>query len=69
MPPKVDALNGEELVAMVRRGCSPAEALDYHMTKERGFSQTEWAGQRGITPQTVSENVSKAKAKLDETED
>lgn len=54
----------DPLTDLIEKGCSPAEALDYHMTKERGLSPTEWADQRGITPQTVSENVSKAKQKL-----
>lgn len=60
---------GEGLVELVRQECSPAEAVDYYMTELRGISQTEWAGQRGVTPQSVNENVAKAKAKLDETED
>lgn len=54
----------DPLTALIKKGCSPAEALDYHMTKERGLSQTEWAEQRGVTDQTVSENIAKAREKL-----
>lgn len=51
---------------LIDRGCSPAEALDYHMTVDQDLSQSDWARQRGVTPQTVSENVAKAREKLAE---
>ena len=45
-------------------GLSPAEAVDYYATEEVGMSQSEWARRKGKTQSGVSENVSKARAKL-----
>lgn len=46
--------------ALVEAGCSPSEALDYHMVEVVGLSQTEWAEERGIEQPSVSANVSNA---------
>ena len=53
------------ILELVERGLSPAEAVDYQAVTENGMTQTEWADRRGVAQGTVSENVSKAKAKLD----
>lgn len=56
----------EGLTALLDRGLSPAEAVDYYMVERRGLSQSAWARRRDIGQQSVSENVNKAKAKLGE---
>jgi len=56
----------EGLVALLRRGCSPAEAVDYYAVEHRGISQSDWAVERDISQQAVSKNVAKAIGKLDE---
>lgn len=58
-----DAIN-KVLVGLVRRGCSCAEALDYYMVEVGPHSQTSWAEERGVSQQTVSENISKARTKM-----
>lgn len=49
----------------IRDGCSPAEAVDYEMTEERGLSQTIWSERRGRTQQAIADNVRKAREKLE----
>lgn len=51
----------EGLVALLRAGCSPAEAIDYYAVERRGISQSDWADERGVSQQAVSGNVSKAR--------
>lgn len=53
-----------EVLDLVERGLTPAEAVDYHAVVEEGLSQTEWGQRRGIAQSSVSENVSKARRKL-----
>lgn len=60
-----DAIN-TVLVGLVRRGCSPAEALDYYMAEVGPYNQTTWAEERGVSQQTVSENIAKARKKMAE---
>lgn len=55
----------EGLVALIQRGCSCPEAVDYYAVEHRGLSQSGWADERGVSQPTVSENVAKARAKLD----
>lgn len=55
-----------EIAPLVNRGLSASEALDYYMVEMGPHSQTTWAEVRGITPQTVSENVAKARKKLED---
>lgn len=54
-----------DVVDLVESGLSPAEAIDYHAVVEVGMTQTDWAEKRGIGQGSVSENVSKAKKKLE----
>lgn len=57
--------DGADAIALlVRRGCSPAEAIDWFATEDSYWSQTEWAKWRGVSQQNVSGNVSKAREKL-----
>lgn len=56
---------GRELAALVDLGLSPAEALDYWMVEQGDQTATEWSEQRGTSHQAVSENVRKARNKLD----
>lgn len=56
--------NFEAVALLLRRGCSPAETLDWFATEEQYWSQSEWARWRGVNQQSVSENVAKAREKL-----
>lgn len=49
-----------------RQGLARYEAIDYYAVEIEGLTQTEWADRRGAAQQSVSENVSKAREKLDE---
>jgi len=51
---------------LFKHGLERSQAIDYHMVKRKGLSQSEWARRVGKTQQTVSTNVRKAKAILDE---
>jgi len=55
-----------DVIELVENGLSPAEAVDYHAVVEKGMTQTAWAEKRGIGQGSVSENVSKARKKLNE---
>lgn len=50
---------------LIEAGASPPVALDAAMIRSLGFTQTEWAGVRGVDQSTVSENVRKAREVLD----
>lgn len=54
------------ILELVEYGLTPAEAVDYYAVEEVGMSQSEWARRKGKEQPGVSENVSKARAKLDE---
>lgn len=56
----------EAMALLVRRGCSPAEALDWFATTEQNWAQTEWSDWRGRSQQNVSKNVSGARDALGE---
>jgi predicted RNA-binding Zn-ribbon protein involved in translation (DUF1610 family) len=51
---------------LFKQGLERAEAIDYHMVKVEGLSQTEWAEKTDRRQPSVSENVSKAREKLEE---
>lgn len=53
------------LEELFKQGLERAEAIDYHMTEVEGLSQNEWASQTDRAQPTVSENVAKARGKLD----
>ena len=55
----------EAIALLLRRGCSPAEALDWFATKERHWTQTDWSTWRAVTQQNVSANVSRADEELE----
>jgi hypothetical protein len=55
-----------DLMRLIRGGCSPSEAVDYLIVEERGWTQSAWAEVRGIGQQSVSENVAKARDKLND---
>lgn len=52
----------------VEAGLSPAEALDYFMTEDVGADRRGWKLSRGVSQQAISENVNKAREKLDKVE-
>lgn len=54
----------QALALLLRRGCSPAEAVDRLATDEHFWSQSEWARWRDVSHQAVGENVRKARRKL-----
>ena len=54
----------DDLIALLRSGLSPAEALDYWATTEGEYSQSEWGDVRGVGRKAVNKNVQQAKRKL-----
>jgi len=57
----------DEIAALVERGLSAAEALDFWMVEMNdGFTASSWSDKRGVSHQAVSENVRKARKKLQE---
>lgn len=51
---------------LFRQGLERMEGIDYHMIEVEGLSQTEWADRTERKQPSVSENVSKARDKLDD---
>lgn len=49
---------------LIEQGLTPAEAVDWIAVVLKGITQTRWADKRGRDQSTISENVSKAGAKL-----
>lgn len=54
------------LADLFKQGLERAEAIDYHMTEIKDLSQNEWARRTDRAQPSVSENVSKAREKLNE---
>jgi hypothetical protein len=52
------------IIECLSNGLSPAELLDHISTSEIGFGQSEWATYRNVSRQSVSQNIKKAKNKL-----
>lgn len=52
------------MALLLRRGCSPPEAVDFYATEIRNWDQTKWAGWRRVNQQAVSKNVAQAREKL-----
>lgn len=50
---------------LFKQGLERAEAIDYYVVEEKGLSQSEWGRRTDRLQSSVSENVSKAKGKLD----
>lgn len=55
----------EAIALLLRRGCSPAEALDWFATEEQNWTQVGWSEWRSRSQQNVSGNVSGAREKLE----
>jgi hypothetical protein len=65
----------EELTALLERGLSPSEALDYWATRESDdietyskLAQQEWADTRGVSSQAISDSVGRAQDTIKEDE-
>jgi len=56
----------EAIALLLRRGASPAEALDWFATEEQHWAQTEWGDWRGRSQQNISGNVSQARENLNQ---
>jgi hypothetical protein len=56
----------EAIALLLRRGASPAEALDWFATEDQHWTQTEWGDWRGRSQQNISGNVSEARDALGE---
>ena len=54
----------ESIALLLRRGASPAEALDWFATQEHNWTQTEWGDWRERSQQNISGNVSQARESL-----
>jgi len=50
---------------LFKQGLERAEPIDYHIVEVEGLSQSEWARKTERGQPSVSENISKAKAKLE----
>jgi len=58
-----------EIETLVSQGLSPAETLDFWMVEMNDvYNISEWAKERGVSHQAISENVSKAVAHLQDEE-
>lgn len=49
---------------LFKQGLERAEAIDYHIVEIEGLTQSEWADRTDRNQSSVSENVSKAREKL-----
>ena len=58
----------DQLERLIREGCTAAEAVDYLAVEARGWTQTAWAEERGVSQQTVSGNVAGARRQLSNSE-
>lgn len=54
-----------ELEGLFKHGLERAEAIDYHIVEVEGLSQSEWARRTERGQPSVSENVGKAREKLE----
>lgn len=54
-----------ELEDLFKNGLERTEAIDYHMTEVEDLSQSEWAEKTERGQSTVSENVRKARRKVE----
>lgn len=53
-----------DVTELVSQGLTPAEAVDWIAVVLKGKSQVAWASERDRDQSTISENVSKAGAKI-----
>ena len=54
----------DTIESLIVSGLSPSEAIDYWAVETCEYTQTEWAKQRSVGQGSVSENISKARKKL-----
>lgn len=54
-----------DITRLIRQGCTPPEAIDYHMVEQKNWSQNGWKAVRGVTQSTISQNIAKAKEKVE----
>ena len=57
----------DQMIELVKHGCTPAQVLDYWMVEKEGLTQTTWAKVRQVDQSTVSENVTLAREALEST--
>lgn len=64
----------EEIAALLDRGLSPSQALDYYATESEGalathggYSQGKWSDRRDRSQQAISDSVRKARETLEES--
>jgi hypothetical protein len=65
-PDALDELSAQDLAELIDDGLTWPEAGDYLMTEVGPFSQNRWAVRRDVNQQSISENVAKARDKIDE---
>jgi hypothetical protein len=58
-----------DVTDLVARGLTPPEAVDWVAVVRKGKSQVAWASKRDRDQSTISQNVSKASAKIEESPD
>jgi len=56
----------EAIALLLRRGCSPAEAIDWFATEDQQWTQTDWGAWRQRSQQNISGNVAQARDELGE---
>lgn len=50
---------------LLKQGLDRMKAIDYHIVDREGLTQSEWAEMRDVDQSSVSENVAKAREKLE----
>jgi len=65
-PNSLDNITARDFAELIDDGLTWPEAGDYLMTEIGPFSQNRWATRRDVNQQSVSENVAKAREKLNE---
>lgn len=55
------------LLVLLSSDLSIPKAIDYYFVRRRGWSVTDWAEQRGVSPQAVSANVQRAGGVLEDS--
>lgn len=58
-----------ELERLLKIGLSPAEAIDYHATRQQDYSAAEWATVRGTSRQAVNRNAKEGERQLSDVEE
>lgn len=53
------------IARLIEHGLSPAEAVDYHYTVVKGWSEAEWAEVRDVPKSTVSRNAEAGRERVE----